>query len=297
MSDQADSTSVWPSPVRGIAGQIVANASLLIAALVYMGWAYDAALYGYFHLNPLDLDISIIEYMLVSLSLFSPVLAIGVAVLILVFTVRTWHLDRTRLARLVGKRATSRMPVYSLGRLLPTGSVEQPGAGRRLLLGTGATMTVTALALALIASYVQISTYVVLGLLGAGPLLLTWPTRADRQGRYPYALAIVLAAVCALWAASLYATHLGQHAAEQIVRDLSTRTAVALYTIQPLALSGPGVQVQTLPAGSLYHYRYEGLRLLTMRSGTYYLLPARWSQHLDFTYIINDSDQTRIELY
>jgi len=30
---------------------------------------------------------------------------------------------------------------------------------------------------------------------------------------------------------------------------------------------------------------------------TYYLLPEKWSSRLDFTYIINDSDQVSIELY
>lgn len=277
---------------------MVANTSLLIAVLVYMGWAYDAAFYGYFHVNPLDLDIGVIEYMLVSLSLFSPVLVIAAAILIFASAARTWHLDRTRLARLIGGRAASRvLPVHSLRRLIPAGSAEEPQVGRTLLLGAGAAITVTALALALIAKYVHISTYVVLALLGCGPLLLTWPTRADRHGRFPHAMAIVLAAVCALWAASLYATHLGQHAAEKVARDLSARTAVTLYTIEPLDLNGPGVHIKTLPAGSLYHYQYQGLRLLTMRSGTYYLLPVRWSPHLPFTYIINDSDQTRIDLY
>jgi len=298
LSDQADPASVRPSPARGIAGQVVANTSLLIAVLVYMGWAYDAAFYGYFHVNPLDLNIGIIEYMLVSLSLFSPLLVIVVAILIFASAARMWRLDRTRLTRLVRGRATSRaLPVHSLRRLIPTGSAAQPQAGRRLLIAAGAVVTFTAVALALIAGYVHVSTYVVLGLLSTGPLLLTWPTRADRHGRFPYALAIVLAAVCALWAASLYATHLGKHAAEHLARDLSARTAVTLYTVEPIALGGPGVHVKTLPAGSLYHYRYQGLRLLTTRSGTYYLLPVGWSPHLDSIFVINDSDQTRIELY
>ena len=49
----------------------------------------------------------------------------------------------------------------------------------------------------------------------------------------------------------------------------------------------------------LYHYRYQGLRLLITRSGTYYLLPLGWSQQNgnDITYILDDSDQIRIELY
>jgi hypothetical protein len=284
LSDQERSGSVPSSPARGIVAQVVANASLLIAVLVYMGWAYDDAVYGYFHLNPLNLNIGIIEYMLVSLSLFKPVLVIAAAVLIFVSAARTWNLGQTRLARFVGSKATSR-------------SGKRPLVGSVLLTGAGATAMGIALVLAAIANLVPINTYVVLGLLGGGSLLLTWPTRADRRGHFPYALAIVLAAVCALWAASLYAHNRGTQVAEQVVRDLPARTAVALYTVHPLALSGPGVKFRHLPAGSLYRYRYEGLRLLTMRSDIYYLLPVGWSPHLDFTYILNVSDQIRIELY
>jgi hypothetical protein len=66
--------------------------------------------------------------------------------------------------------------------------------------------------------------------------------------------------------------------------------------MQPLALSGPGVTGQPLPAGELYRYEYQGLRLLIMRSGTYYLLPVGWSQQYDLTYVLTDSDQVRVVL-
>ena len=67
--------------------------------------------------------------------------------------------------------------------------------------------------------------------------MLTWPTRARRYGRWPHALAITVAAVCALWAGSL----------------------------------------QDLGSTYRYQYEYQGLRLLISRSGTYYLLPAGWT--------------------
>ena len=105
-----------------------------------------------------------------------------------------------------------------------------------------------------------------------------------------------VAAVCALWAASLYAHNLGIRTAENDVQNLYTRTAVAVYSTEPLALSGPGLTVQRLPAAYQYHYRYEGLRLLLMRSGTYYLLPVDWNPRLDLTYILDQSDLVRIEL-
>jgi hypothetical protein len=77
---------------------------LLIAVLVYMGWAYTQAFFGYFHLDPLGLGLGIVEFMLVSLSLFSPKLVIAAVILIFVTAVRTWDPGRTMLARLVRGR-------------------------------------------------------------------------------------------------------------------------------------------------------------------------------------------------
>jgi len=301
-----------------IAGLVAANSSLLVAILIYMGWAYDQALYGPFHLDPLDLGFGPLEYTLRSLDLFSPDIVVAAVVLTAIMSVRIWGGPGAIIA------AISRAPVVSACRRLLSASsttgpsdADRPPAvphdltvrkqqkGQRtgrsrteaLLGGVGAVLLIIALALYWGATHVRISTFLVLALLGAGPLLLTWPTRAERSGRGTYAFAIVIAAVCALWAASVYAQEQGTKAAQNLVRDLSTRTAVVIYSTQQLALSGPGVSVQRLPPGSPYHYRYIGLRLLIMQSGTYYLLPVNWTPQLSFTYIINESDQTRIDLY
>ena len=283
------------SPARGIAAQVVANASLLIAVLVYMGWAYDDALYGYFHVRPLDLDVGIVEYMLRSLSLFSTTIIFAAVALIMVTTVHAWGLGKTSVARRV-THVAQRSAIPGLWRLTSTGAAERTRGAKVLMVGAGVAITITALTLAWIAHRVQVSTYLFLLLLGSGPLLLTWSMRADHRGRFPYALAIVVAAVCALWAASLYAHSLGIQAAKNVVQGLPTRTAVVLYSIQPLALSGPGVTVDRLPEDYRYHYRYEGLRLLITRAGTYYLLPVGWSPQLDETYVFDQSDEIRIEL-
>jgi hypothetical protein len=155
----------------------------------------------------------------------------------------------------------------------------------------------TGLVLAWLAGHMSISTYLLLGLLGSGPLILTWPTRGHRHGRSLYALATVVAGVCVLWAGSLYAHNLGVRAAQNVVRGLPAGTAVAVYSTQRLALSGPGVTVQDLGTAFRYQYQYEGLRLLMVRSGIYYLLPVGWTPRLDLTYILDDNDQLRVELY
>ena len=282
-----------------------------------MGWAYDNALYGYFHLNTLDLGFGTLEYVLRSLSLFSPTLVVVAVAVIGIMSVRA----RGDAGAAVAAAARAQV-VRACCRLLSTspsvrwdvaGQSPADGSGQArkrqarqsafqsrvgtFLTGAGGVATVVALTLYWAAMHVRISTFLVLATLGAGPLLLTWPARAAHRGRGPYALAIVVAAICALWAASVYAEQQGTRAAMSLVRDLPARTAVAIYSTQRLDLSGPGISVQTLPPGSPYHYRYTGLRLLLVQSETYYLLPVNWAPQLSFTYIVNGSDQTRIDLY
>jgi hypothetical protein len=286
-----------PGPVSaaGIAGLVVANSSLLIAVLVYMGWAYLNAMWGYFHLDPLDLGVGVVEYMLRGLDLFSPAIVIFAVAFIAVTAARTWDLDLARLTTRMGK-VMDRI-LYGHPRLASSGALRRLRTGRGAMIAAGLAVTVTGLALAWLAVYVSIPTYPVLILLGAGPVVLTWPTRTHHNGRSLYALAITVAAVCALWAGSLHANNLGTHAAQQYVHELPSRTAVAVYSTQRLALSGPGVTVQDLGATYRYQYEYQGLRLLMARSGTYYLLPVGWTPQFELTYILSDSDQIRIELY
>ena len=146
-------------------------------------------------------------------------------------------------------------------------------------------------------SRVNVSTFLVLALLGGGPLLLTWPARASRPGRVPYALALVIAAICALWAASVYAQQKGSEAAQAVIRNLPTSGSVVIYSTQRLALSGGGVSVTPITTSAPYRYEYAGLRLLLMQSGTYYLLPESWTPERDYTYVVYASDDMRIVFY
>lgn len=95
----------------------------------------------------------------------------------------------------------------------------------------------------------------------------------------------------------MYSHNQGIAAARQLVATLQARSAVEVFSVNRLAISGTGVKENPLPARNFYHYYYTGLRLLTMRSGTYYLLPVGWTPKNDPTYIVDSSDQVRINLY
>jgi hypothetical protein len=282
-----------------------------------MGWAYESAVFGYFHLSPIELGVGIPEYLLSCINLFNPLIVIATVAIIAVLAtsgrtaaLATAAAPRVRaaiavFARRAAKRAAGKaagrlpgMPQLRrlLSRAMPHASRfwRSPRAAQAAL---GIMLTSAALILAGVAGYVRISTYLLLALLAVGPLLLTRPRRQDRSGRLPYVLAIIIAVVAALWAGSLYASARGNQDAQRLVANLQSHTAVAVYSVQALAITDPAVTVQKLPPGYLYHYRYLGLRLLAMRSGTYYLLPVDWTPDLGVTYILDDSDQIRVELY
>jgi hypothetical protein len=329
MAEQASSGGESSSPARSIVGLVVANTSLIAAILIYMGWSYDNAMYGEFHLSPLDLSLGPQDYALRSLSLFSPVIVIVAVLFIVVISVRSGELDdagkalRSHLLRAcrallsttaeavgdadgrpsAGGEQAAAVPAVAEGADQPPvenqagPTVTRSALARNLAIGAGVSATAAGLALSWIATRVNLSTFLVLALLGGGPLLLTWPARAHRQGRMPYALALVIAAVCALWAGSVYAQQQGTEAAQNVIHDLSSSSAVVIYSTQRLALSGGGITVTPLTAVAPYRYEYAGLRLLLVQSGTYYLLPEHLTPEHDFTYIVYASDDMRIVLY
>jgi len=129
---------------------------------------------------------SVVEYMLRSLSLFSTTIIIVIVIVVAVTSVRTWDLGSTRFARPVtGVAATGMSAIPALRRLASADAAERSRAAQVLMIGAGAVLTVAALGMAWMARHVQVSTYGFLLLLGIGPLLLTWPTRADHRGRFP----------------------------------------------------------------------------------------------------------------
>lgn len=296
MSEGDSSSQVEVSPARGLTGMIAANLSLIVAIMVYMGWGYENAFYSYFHLSPLNLGISVQDYLFYSLNLFNQKIVFAAVILI-------------------GAIAAARgLPLVVpwlkwLGRYLPPDIVKRLSRAKDWLESKdlwhlrvavavlGAVITTIALPLYVIAHYVLVNTYLVLALLACGPLLLTWALRGSRPGRALYSLAIVVSVICALWAGSLYANSIGTRAAQDFSRHLGAKTQVAVYSAQGLSLAGPRVTRQSFPAGFAYRYRYEGLRLLYMSSGTYYLLPLGWTPQSGLTYVLAPGDQMRVELY
>jgi hypothetical protein len=294
MSDPADEQGQTPS-VRRVAALLAANSSLLVAGLVYMGWSYTDAQWGYFHISPLNLDVGVVEYLLRSLNLFSPAVVTVSVVFVVVTSVFAWDLNL-----IVDDGAETESGTHSTGHDLVVSfgtSKMLTRDPRRLITFVGMIITAAGGTLVWAAGQVNVSTYLLLAFFVVGPVLLTWPARGHRYGGVQYSLAVVVAAVCLLWAGSIYAHNQGIKGAQKLVSGLPTATAVTVYSVHMLEISGPKVTFHDLGPSRYYRYEYGGLRLLTSRSGTYYLLPVGWTRREDLTYVVTDNDDVRIDLY
>lgn len=279
----ADAGDSRTRPGTGPLAQVIGNASFLTALLVYMGWAYENALLGYFYVSPFSLNIGVLEYGLKSLAFFFQTNFIfAAAVLLAVITVGYRAGFLKRLFPRAVRGVLSSVPAYNL--------MEAAGL---LIVAVSVPLAWVGVSDNTFASWFF---YCIVALLGVGPLLLTWPARFRGPRSFAYPLALAVAAACAVWIGGLYAQNLGTSAARRIAERLSAQTAVVLYSVQSPALSGPGVSCKPLPSGSLYRYRCAGLRLLYAEPGTYYLLPVGWTRQQGQTYIFRDTSRIRIEL-
>lgn len=268
---------------KELVAQVIGNVSLITAVLVYMGWAYENSLLQHFHVSALSLNLSVLEYVLKSTPFFfDPTIILGAVIVVVVVALVSPILGRLTLLPDNG----------TLNRILRGDLAVALGV---LILATLVWLGFKQNALAAwFATYPGVF-YLVIALVGAGSLIMTWPGRAH-HGIFSFSLAIVIAAVSLLWITGLYADSLGTKAAVSFANNLPAQKSVALYSVQALGLSGPGVMCRSLPDGSLYRYRYTGLRLLYAEPGIYYLLPVGWTERSGPTYIFESNDQLRIEL-
>ena len=269
---------------------LAANTTLFSAVLVYMGWNYENSLLEYFQVPAFSANIGTIEFALKGMvPLFDSDIVFFAALLVAVLG--------------LASRAGAVRELVPNAVIKVVGRVREP-ADRVMITG----LLVTAVVLPL--TWLNVSdgafggwfashrdgVYYVLALLVAGQLLSAWPVRRSGTGLFMYPLALTVAALCTLWAAGIYADTLGSQAARSFAMQLPAQTAVTVYSATSIALSGPGVICQRVPGTSGYPYACIGLRLLYVQSGTYDLLPVRWTPQGGHTIILDDSNQIRIEL-
>lgn len=266
----------------GALPELAGLASVGLALLFYVGYAYAKHLYGYFHLDPLDLGMSVAEFALRSLGLISPGLILAVSMAVTLVAARgvvLGPLARSETARVVRCRAVAR------------------GKEPALRLGTGLVLSGAGVALYVLAHRTAVSTPLVVALLAAGPLIAGSRPEGRERDRRLRMTALLLAGVCALWVASLYAADKGEEASRHFAEHLVEQPAAVVYSTERLRILGPGVKSIKLKGAGPYGFRYTGLRLLTMRGDRYYLLPVGWRRTESPVYILEETDDLRVEIY
>jgi len=246
--------------------------------MLYAGYIYTNAYFGYFHLDSFAVGFSPFELVMRSLRLATLPMLEAMALALLIPAV-----PQLLSALRVPRRHIRRM--RELGTAVARGHPGFVAAGVVLML---------------LWRWIQPVSWVAPLLVAAG-LLLGQSRLGDPPGRRPgapwrRAVSLLVAGLFLVWMVALVAGRLGRedarHDADQVVR----RVAVVVLSTQPLSFAPPGPHVEDLGRGAHYRYRYSRLRLLIERDHRYYLLRQKWRKWTDPVYVIEDDDSVRIEL-
>lgn len=107
---------------------------------------------------------------------------------------------------------------------------------------------------------------------------LVVPRSSQPSRVYPLTL-LALGLVASIWAMTVYGDRLGTKYATDITARLPIAPEVVVYSVDRIALNGPGIAVEPIvQPGAKYHYQYTGLRFLAHPSENYLLLPSGWKK-------------------
>ena len=271
---------------------LLSQTVLLSATLYYFGWVRTQAAWTYFGIDVSLLGFSPVDYTLRSVgSAFLPLVGIGILALFVLC-----------LHRAVFLPITSAPPATRRRRLADALMIVGYSTGALVL-----TMIVVGLVVPGVIAWVP-SIGIPLALLGSAGVVAYLdhlrsarerPTRrqpARKPGWRPVILT-ALATIGLLWAVSTYAHTTGEQAAQDVAASLRARPAIALYSVNRLAIAGPGIRVDLLnQPDTKYKFRYTGLVSLIHNTERYLLLSEEWQRARDPVYVIPTGDDIRIDV-
>lgn len=124
-------------------------------------------------------------------------------------------------------------------------------------------------------------------------------SRLHRRDRLPSAMRTLLIATLLLavfWDTERVAGAVGSAYASQIASDPRQLVAVTVSSPKRLGIAVPGIVESKLTAAdSAYPYRYDGLRLLQVSGGRYFLISQDWSTANRRVLVIKITDPYRVE--
>ncbi|MET8687647.1 hypothetical protein ABZV77_25875 [Streptomyces sp. NPDC004732] len=245
--------------------------------MLYTGYIYTNAYFGYFHLDNFAMGFSPDELVIRSLRLAT----------MPVFEILTVALLLPTIPRLL---RCLRVPERHLRKAVELGHMT--AKAHHAFVAAGALLMA-------LWSWIQSFAWVAPLLVAAGVLLgrirSAIPAGQPREPVWRFAASLMIAGLCLIWIAALVAADLGRKDAHQDTQQLVRRVSVILLSTEQLNFAPPGPRVTDLGKGTHFRYRYTNLRLLIERDHRYYLLPTGWSRE-NSTYVIKDSDDVRIEI-
>jgi hypothetical protein len=300
-------------------GTIFAPITLLTALLYFFGYLRERAFYSYFGLDLGSLGFSTTDYLVRSAeTVFRPVavllaIALGAVVLHIGLTIA---LDRADIRAEADAKARAKA-LAEAGDAISGDTDDDKRVTSRIALAIAAVavallvfgigdlglaavrigeLLLAPLALITGAAGVEYAVHLAQdrSLRSAQLRRLLGQTGAARRG-----LLIALAVFSAFWATSDLADREGTAAAHVIADTLPIQTKVIVFSRERLQLTGPGVQlVQLTTPNTVYHYRYNGLRLLLHTSDRWFIVRASWTPNGGQGVIIlqDDPQNVRIEV-
>jgi hypothetical protein len=278
------------SPWRLVAA-IGSQTAVLVALLFYFGWASAGATFGYFGVSLSLLGFGTSDYLLRSIySAFQPLLIVGLVALVAIcahqtamaFVARGGERRRQQARRLpvIAVVAGMAAVLIAVAGLVIHPVVRVLGQGLPAVLAIGALATAYGDHL--------------WPRLRGGEVALADDVVARRLRTF---VLVTIAILGGFWWLAVYAADTGEDRAMQLAEDLPSASEVALYTAQPLAITGPGVGRDVFADEDLkYQYRYTGLRLLIRADDQYFLLPRGWMRGRDSVFVVPESGDVRIEI-
>ncbi len=94
---------------------------------------------------------------------------------------------------------------------------------------------------------------------------------------------------------SAVAKETGRIMAGELQDQLGSMPHTVVYSEKPLHVGLPGVGTEQVGTADDPLYRYDGLRLLTLRGGRYFLLPEHWTVAGSTVLVLSDDDSIRLE--
>jgi hypothetical protein len=273
-----------------LVGAVVAPVTVVTALLFYFGWIRTNSLFRHFGIEAPVLRFSNQDYVLRSVE----ALYVPLGTLLFVGIVWTWTHNL-----LLEAQAAQRQPKV----LQAVAAVLALAGLVCFVIGLGGIVTPQLFGKYILAAPICIGLGVATGAYGrwlwqhVRDIRVGKPQRSRWHNTLSLVLVWLLVVLSMFWATTEYAIAVGRGQAEGFARTLDRRPGVIVYSVDRLFLDAPGIVETALPPGpdANFHYRYQGLRLLTDSHGRFFLLPEGWAPGTTPTIVLDDSDRLRVE--